>query len=377
MKKTLSLVLVLMLILALFVGCGGDNTEPTEAPAATEKPAATDQPITEAPSDEEYDFSNDDTFNLAFTLYLPDGNSAFSWIDPLCEGVAEATDGTVNIEVFPGGTLAAGDETADAIKNGVADLGLWATGYGLGSFPYSYMIEYPALDYTCATSSSEAFNRWLAELQPEESAPYKLLFAYTAGSGVYITTDPIRDLDDFAGKQIRTNAVNAPNLAAYGGTPVTLAVGEVYEALRTGVIDGYCGITVSTVEFKMQEIAKYATMYPLLNSAFMVLMNQEVWDSMSEGQQAAFDAVSQDVYMNIASCYLERDYADPALETLTAAGVELIDLPQEDLDEMLTLSEAILDEYAASVEGGTDALARLKEILVETNAEYPENLPKK
>jgi TRAP-type C4-dicarboxylate transport system substrate-binding protein len=376
MKKTLSLVLVLMLILALFAGCsGGGKEEATEEPTATEEPAATEQPASQEPSG--YDFSNDETFNLAFTLYLPDGNSAFDWITPLCEGVSEATDGTVNIEVFPGGTLAAGDETADAIKNGVADIGLWATGYGLGSFPFSYMIEYPGLDYTCATSSSEAFNRWLAELQPAESAPYKLLFAYTAGSGVYITTDPVRDLDDFAGKQIRTNAVNAPSLEAYGGTPVTLAVGEVYEALRTGVIDGYCGITVSTIEFKMQEIAKYATMYPILNSAFMVLMNQDAWDSLSEGQQAAVDAVAQDVYKNIACCYLERDFAAPAIETLKAAGVEIIDLPQEDLDEMLSLSQAILDEYAAGVEGGPEALTRLKEILVETNEEYPENLPKK
>ncbi len=158
---------------------------------------------------------------------------------------------------------------------------------------------------------------------------------------------------------------------------MTLAVGEVYEALRTGVIDGYCGITVSTVEFKMQEIAKYATMYPWLNSAFMVLMNQEVWDSMSDGQQAAIDKVAQEVYEDVACCYLERDFAAPAIETLKEAGVEIINLPEEDLQEMLARSSAILDEYASSIDGGSAALARLKEILVETNAEYPENLPKK
>ena len=177
MKKTLSFILAIAMMLALLASCGGGGGgEESKQPSGGDTPDP--QTSGSGASLDDWDFSNDQTFNLAFSLYLPDGNSAYDWITPLCDGIAEATDGTVNIEVYPGGTLAAGNETADAIKNGVADMGLWPTAYALGTFPISYMLEYPGVKYGSAKAASYAFTELLETLQPAEIQDFKMLFAY-------------------------------------------------------------------------------------------------------------------------------------------------------------------------------------------------------
>lgn len=376
MKKALSILMVLVMMFTLLTACAGGGEAESSQPG--QENTSSSQPSGSGGSTEEWDFSNDQVFNLAFTLYLPDGNSSYDWITPLCEGIAEATDGTVNIEVFPGGTLAAGNETADAIKNGVADMGLWPTAYALGTFPISYMLEYPGIEYGSAKAASYAFTELLDTLQPAEIQDFKMLFAYCSGPGVFLTSNKqIKTVDDFAGLQIRTNACNAPAVQAYGGTAVTLDMSEVYESMRTGVIDGYCGLTESLLSFKLQEVTDYCVMNPNFQCAFMVLMNKDVWNEMSEGQQAAIDKVSQQVWEETACCYLERDWANQALQVLEDAGVEIVEFSEEDLSKMTDLTSNILEDYAADLDqqgiNGTEALELLKELVAKYNDLYPTN----
>lgn len=381
MKKALSLTLVITLLIVLFAACSSatpsaSNTPDSTPPGETASSAPATQSEPTAGGD--WDFSNDKTYNLTFSLYLPAGNSSFSWLDPLCQELSAATDGTVNIEVFPGGTLAAGDETADAIKNGVADMGLWPTAYALGTFPLSYMLEYPGIEYGSAKAASYAFQEWLDVLQPAEIQDFKMLFAYCSGPGIFLSSSKeLKSLDDFNGMQIRTNAINAPAVSAYGGTPVTLAVSEVYEAMRTGVIDGYCGLTESLLSFKLQEVTKYALLNPNFQCAFMVLMNKQVYESMSEGQQRAIDEISRKIWEETACCYLERDYAATAIKALEDAGVVISTFSDEDLATMSELTSNLLTDYAAGLDNdgikGTEALTLLKELVEKYKEIYPTN----
>jgi TRAP-type C4-dicarboxylate transport system substrate-binding protein len=184
-------------------------------------------------------------------------------------------------------------------------------------------------------------------------------------------------VSDFAGLQIRTNATNAPGVAAYGGTPVTLAVSEVYEAMRTGVINGYLGLTESLLSFKLQEVTKYATLNPNFQCAFMLLMNKDVFNSMSPGQKAAIDRVSKKVWEETACSFLERDWADRALQTLRDANVEIITLPDEELNLMTTRTANLLIDYAKGLDQqglrGTEGLEMLKRLVEKYNSIYPTN----
>jgi TRAP-type C4-dicarboxylate transport system substrate-binding protein len=365
MKRILAPLCVLMLAVG-FIACN-KRSESAGQPASGAASSAGG-----------YDFSKDKKFNLTFTNYLPAGNSSFDWLTPLVDGIREETAGTVDIEVFPGGTLVVGDETADAIRNGVADMGLWPTAYGLGTFPFSYMLEYPGINYGSAKAASYAFSEWLETLQPAEIQDYKLLFSFCSGPGIFLSAaKPIRRLGDFAGMQIRTNATNAPSVAAYSATPVTVAINEVYEAMRTGVIEGYLGLTESVVSYKFQEVSKYATLNPNFQCAFMVIMNKDVFNSMSPGQKAAIERVSKRIWEETASCYLERDGTGRGLKVLQDGNVEIITLSQEDLNTMVSRTANLLDDYAKTLDQqglrGTEGLALLRQLVEKYNAVYPTN----
>jgi TRAP-type C4-dicarboxylate transport system substrate-binding protein len=382
MKKALPLALALLLAVSLFAGCGStdtsDDAEPTEAPAETNTDSSgTDTSGTDS-SAEDWDFSNDQKYELSFALYLPASNPAFDWLQPFVDDIKERTDGTVSIEVFPGSTLCAGSETVEAIRSGVADMGYNATGFSSGVMVYSYMAELPLHDYGSAKAASYAYNEWLNTEKPAELDDFKLIFGNCSGPGIILTNGKaLKSIDDFSGMQIHANACNSLAINAYGGTALTLEMSEIYEALRTGVIDGYSGLVESITGYKFYEVAEYATRYPFLQVATQVLMNKEVWDSMSEGQQAVIDAVAQEQFEKTACCYLERDHYEPAYQACLDNGLELITLDDETLAEMKEKAGNIVVDYAASLDkqgyNATEALNELDRLIAHYNEIYPTN----
>jgi TRAP-type C4-dicarboxylate transport system substrate-binding protein len=109
----------------------------------------------------------------------------------------------------------------------------------------------------------------------------------------------------------------------------------------------------------------------------MVLMNEDVWNSLSDGQKAAVDAVAQEVWEQSACCYLERDWAEKAVAALKDAGAEVITLDQAEITKMEDLTQNLLTDYAADLDSkginGTEALNLLKDLAVKYNGIYPTN----
>jgi TRAP-type C4-dicarboxylate transport system substrate-binding protein len=131
------------------------------------------------------------------------------------------------------------------------------------------------------------------------------------------------------------------------------------------------------MSFKLQEVTKYATLNPNFQCAFMVIMNKDVFNSMSQAQQAAVDRVAKRVWENTASCFLERDWAEKAIQTLRGANVEIITLPQEEQNLMVARTANLLTEYAKTLDQkglkGSEGLALLKQLVEKYNAVYPAN----
>ncbi|OBX34754.1 bacterial extracellular solute-binding protein, family 7 [Halomonas elongata] len=59
--------------------------------------------------------------------------------------VEEASQGRLEVEVYPGQTLTKSDKTYESIANGIADIGASAQGYTAGRFPLTQVIELPGV----------------------------------------------------------------------------------------------------------------------------------------------------------------------------------------------------------------------------------------
>ena len=388
MKKTLAILLSAAMTVGLLSACGGGSTaapaattaaaaETTAAAAAAPAASEAAPDATEAPAADGWDFSKDKTVELAFATYMPEGDSSFTWATPLFEAIEERTQGTVKVKVYAGETLLKGTEIADGVKNGVADFGMVATAYGLGTFPITYMMELPGVEYGSAKANSYAFRDWINELQPAELSDYKVMLVYCSGPGLILTADkPIKTVADFSGTQIRANSTLGKALEAYGAVPVSLPSSETYEAMRQGIVQGYAGLAAACMSYHLDEVSKYCVINENYQTGFELLMNKNVWESLSEGQQKAIDECCNEIWETKA-CKFLGEVSEEGIDYLKNAGVEINEFSDEDKAKMLDLTRGVLDAYVAEQDAaGLDAsgaIAKFQELLAKYKDIYPTN----
>lgn len=78
--------------------------------------------------------------------------------------IQEAADGTIQIDMYDGGSLAAAPDVYDAVRKGIADLGWGVTGYTPGRFNAATVVELPFEAHSCASASAGLWAAYKADL---------------------------------------------------------------------------------------------------------------------------------------------------------------------------------------------------------------------
>jgi TRAP-type transport system periplasmic protein len=215
--------------------------------------------------------------------------------EPLKQGVETATDGALEIRVYPGGELGTGPtEQYVRVLQGVADIVWGLPGYTSSQFPKSMVVEMPGAIPEGMTGYEMLWNAYDEHLKSEFPGT-KPLALWTSEPSIFIMKDKvIRSPQDLAGLKIRVSGwMTAELVKAYGGTPVQMSAGEIYNALQTGLIDGLVTGTSAVGDFKLDEVANaYSVGAPLGHIMFYLAMNQKRYDGLSEELKAAIDASS-------------------------------------------------------------------------------------
>lgn len=374
MKKFLCIVLAFVLVLALCAcgsNAGNDNSTPSANPTVTPAPDSENEKEN-TPEASAWDFSKDKSVNLTFATYLSETDPSTVMLVEYMDKIKEATDGTVDYTLLAGGTLCSGAEELDALRNGLADVVWFPSAYGSGQLPMLYMFEYPGVAFANNTAASCTLNEWVETVQPAELNDYHVMFTCMQGDGCFLTSYPIRTYEDFANHQIRCGDALAPVLSCYGIQPTIMVFSEVYEGIRTGVVEGFYGLIPAANNIKLYEVASYLTYDPYYVGSYLMLMNQDVWNSLSEGQQAAINAVTEEVYTDLIAP--GANDVEGALSNMEANGVELISLSDDDLAKMGEASSTVQNSYAAELDtkgyNGTEALELFKELGEKYNEMY-------
>jgi len=264
--------------------------------------------------------------------------------------VAAETGGAVTVRVYSGGELGGGPvQQYNRAVDGVADIVFGLPGYTASNFPLTLLSELPGVvsedDATAAVQAN------LDHLNDE----YKrvvLVGLWTNGQNVLFMRDkPVRSLADLKGLKIRVPSKNAGRVVeAWGATPVSMPVPEIYNSMQTGVIDGAFIDGTATAAFKLQEVTDYITtgMNGTISSFFLV-MNRDVFRDLSkEHQEAVLKAgseisqVANGVQLAGVKAGLKR-FAD-------AEGKELIVLSPDAAAEFNARTAPIVDAVIAEYE---------------------------
>ena len=249
---------------------------------------------------------------------------------PFAEKLAELSGGSLTVKQFPGGALNSVPPKQYAILlDGVADVIFTLPGYTGDVFPMTNVITLPDV---CSSSSdcTEALLRARSVLEKEYNA--KLLAIWANAPPVLITKDkPVRTLEDLQGMKIRvTSKQDVPFVEALGASAVAQPVNVINQNLANGVIDAIAIGPSAIRSFKLHEPGNYiTTWFPGSGSAFVLLMNQDVYDAMSDEEKGWVAAASEESLSLAGGTFYDKAAAG-GLKLAAESGVEMIELSDEE-----------------------------------------------
>lgn len=248
--------------------------------------------------------------------------------------VAEMSDGRINIEVFPSGTLGPGLKVSETVEQGVAEMGHTWIGYDWGSDPTAVLFGGFAGSF-----DSERMLHWLyraggQELQAEwrdEKFNLVSMPLFIRTSEVFLhSRKPVRTLEDLQGLKLRTAGAWLEISKSMGAAPVTMPGGDVYPALERGTIDATeWGTLWENMSPGFHRVTKYVVIPGVHQptAPFELVINKDAWAELSEADQAL---IKDAAFMTTMNSWLTIGQEDAkALEFFRKQGNEIIELDAE------------------------------------------------
>lgn len=285
------------------------------------------------------------------------------WMDE----IEARTDKEVRFRRFPANQLCKGPEIIECVRDGRADVGAMPQSYTPSLFPIS-MID--GLPYV--SSDQQAISKGLGEMyanipafrEEHEKLGLHLQLYWSADPMLLATTFEPKSLDDFAGKRIRGVGVGpAAFVAALGAQPVALASGEQYEALRSGVLDGYTNSFEGSVAAKLQEVTTHWVDPRVgIYATVGLWISDKAWRKLSPEQQQVVNDVTRELIDGKAQTIYERSVSGFCTEVEASRSmVSFTQWPDALVEEMKTrVGSSAYDHWAAGViRAGTGQPAEL------------------
>jgi TRAP-type C4-dicarboxylate transport system substrate-binding protein len=260
-----------------------------------------------------------------------------------CKEVEKRTNNRIKIDFFPGGMLAPTTQVFDSVKKGIADLGDTFASYTKGRFPLTETIDLP-YGYKSAAMGTHVTNAFYNKFKPKEYDDVKIMFFYTAGPQYLDTKKPISKLEEVKGLKIRSTGSSARIVELLGGAPVGMPMGEAYDAIARGVVNGVVGPTEVMKGWKLAEVLSYATIYGSshVNAAY-IFMNKNKWNSIPAEDQKIIEQINTEWIERVAKNWDDAD--KEGADALTQKGGKIIQLPKEEQARWAAALKPMFDDY--------------------------------
>ena len=265
--------------------------------------------------------------------------------------VKEYTEGRVEIQVFPGGTLGSALKVSETVRNGVAEVGHTWMGYDWGRDKTTVLFGGFA-----GSMDSERMLHWLYEdggidmwrqFRQEEFGVVSMpCFIRTAEAFLH-SRKPVRSLADLKGLKMRTAGAWLEISQSLGAAPVTMPGGDVYPSLERGAIDATeWGTFYENISSGFHKIAKYVIIPGVHqpSAPFEMMFNEEAWAKLSDQDKALIEQAAK---MVTFESWLRIGNEDAkALEFFRKEGNEIIVLDDDVIKETRKLADAWAEAQA-------------------------------
>ncbi len=243
------------------------------------------------------------------------------------ELLSKASGGKHRVKVFNKGALGSEKETIDQVKIGALDLTRVNISPMNSMCPLTLVPTMPFL-FRSVEHMRRVLDGRVGEepLKSCEKEGFVGLAFYDSGARSLYAKKPLRTVADVKGLKIRVQQSDlwVALISAMGGNATPMPFGEVFTALKTGLIDAAENNIPSYETSRHHEAVKFYSRTEHSMAPEMLIMSKRVWDRLPPAeQQMVRDAARASVAFQRAR-WDEQEARSLAL--LRAAGVQMVEV---------------------------------------------------
>jgi tripartite ATP-independent transporter DctP family solute receptor len=279
--------------------------------------------------------------------------------------VEKETNGSIKVQLFPALQLGQILEQVEGVQQGSQEMMMATPAWFSRFYPTIdvYSLPYLVKDWKAGAklfNSPVTAEIWAAA---EKASGIKIAGALPIGfRNVINTKRPVKTLADFAQLKIRlqNSPVQIATFKALGANPVTMAWGETYQAVQTGVVDGLENSLPILVSAKFADIAPYISKTQHFFEYFLVLVNKKFYEDLTPGEKAIYDKAMKTARERCIE--LVQKAEENAVAQLQKQGAKINDIDPAEIAKMEAAVKPVYAEYGNKFE---PYLSRLRQSIAE------------
>jgi tripartite ATP-independent transporter DctP family solute receptor len=166
---------------------------------------------------------------------------------------------------------------------------------------------------------------------------------YDSGArSIYTVKKPIKTLADAKGLKVRVQQSDlwVSLLEAMGANATPMPFGEVYTALKTGLIDAAENNYPSYESSRHFEVAKYFSKTEHSMAPEILLFSKKTWDTLTPEDQKIFREAAKESVVYMRKLWDERE--EKSLATVKAAGAQIVEVDKASFQAAM---KPVYDKY--------------------------------
>ncbi len=275
-----------------------------------------------------------DSVTARVVLPLPSENAEMRGLIEDISAELEQTAPNVTIDIVGGPEVVPEMDQTEAVSNGAYDMTLVGTAYAEGFMPgiSSAMLTPNTPTEEREAGTADLFNEIFFE---PHNMTYLGIQQTNIRAELFLNDETCASFDpenpSLDGKVIRGGDQYVEAVEHLGGSIVSMPVGDIYNSLERGVIDGYGGTAIGVPSWGTAELTGCRISPSFKSIPFLLVVNNDWWNTVDEDTQQAIEEAIENSEGALEARYDEMN--EEAYATLDEEGVKEIELSPEASEE--------------------------------------------
>jgi tripartite ATP-independent transporter DctP family solute receptor len=278
-------------------------------------------------------------------------------LDQFAAELAETTD--IKLQMFHGGVLGSQPDAIEQVRNGGLEVGQFNLGPMGPIIPTTNVVSLPFIfndvEHMFRNMDGEVGKIFEEAMAAEGLVP---LAWYDSGARSFYNSErPIMTPADVEGLKVRVmnNDLFVDMIAQLGGNATPMAFGEVYQSLKTGVIDGAENNYPSYESTGHFEVAGFYSISQHLIIPECLCISSGAWEALDAATQEAVRTAARNSAETQRKLWAEREAESRA--KVEAAGVKI-----NEVENKVAFQERMVPVYEGFIAANPDLASVIEAI---------------